>query len=142
MSLLSQFCSIPFVTERNTSTSQTTREITNTDMSEMSAVDKDLLLGTKYFRAICHSNKISLSFLESHVAAKRLVVLLEFDALRGVALVFDCPIALVRLGALHLYFFACAFLCHKKIPCTMREMQNSLREQNLAIFSLVRFFAK
>ena len=60
VSFLIQFFSIPVVTDKNTRTSQTTREITTIDIKEISAVERDFFLGTKYFRATDNSNKFIL----------------------------------------------------------------------------------
>jgi len=46
--LVSQFFSMPVVTDRKTKTSHTTSEITNTDINEISAVESDFFLGIKY----------------------------------------------------------------------------------------------
>jgi hypothetical protein len=59
VSFLSQFFSMPAVTERKIRTSQTTREITRTDINEIRAVESDFFLGIRYLRATLSSNKLT-----------------------------------------------------------------------------------
>lgn len=54
---------MPDVTERNTKTSQTTKEITPTDIKEIRVAESDLFLGSKYLRAIFSSNTNATSLL-------------------------------------------------------------------------------
>lgn len=61
---------MPEVTDKKTSTSQTTREMTSTDIREIKAVERDFFLGIKYFRATVSSNKDLLSFFVNYVLTK------------------------------------------------------------------------
>jgi hypothetical protein len=61
VSFLSQFFSIPVVTDKNTSISQTTRDITKTDITDIKAVDRDFFLGSRYLKAMKNSNKFILT---------------------------------------------------------------------------------
>ncbi len=51
VSLLSQVFSIPVVTDKKTTTSHTTNDMTKIDIIEINDVDRAFFLGIKYFRA-------------------------------------------------------------------------------------------
>lgn len=56
VSLLSQVFSIPSVIERNNSKSQTTTDITKTDVMAIKETENCFFLGIKYFFAMKNSN--------------------------------------------------------------------------------------
>ena len=56
VSFVSQFFSMPAVTDKKISTSHTTREITSTDIKEINAVERDFFRGIKYLKAMDASN--------------------------------------------------------------------------------------
>lgn len=56
VSFVTQFFSIPDVTERKTRANQTTKEITNTDIIDTNVDVSDFFWGSKYLRAILSSN--------------------------------------------------------------------------------------
>jgi hypothetical protein len=61
VSFLSQFFSIPVVTDKKTTISQTTKDITKTDIIDIKAVERDFFLGSKYLKAMKNSNKLTLT---------------------------------------------------------------------------------
>lgn len=75
---------MPAVTDKNTSTSQTTREITTTDINEINAVERDLFLGIRYFRATLSSNNYYLASLKT--TCLRSVESYFFSSIRSVVL--------------------------------------------------------
>lgn len=90
VSLPSQFFSIPSVIERNRIKSQTTREITNTDIRAIKARDILFLLGCRYRRNIANSNTYLFFLFKHYMLSKRWIILHQLQSRSGILRVFYC----------------------------------------------------